>query len=382
MGKRVALVLPNLTLGGAERQAVELAVRLPAHGWRPIVLAAENHGPLARRLGEAGIAVYDLDARFWMRKYDPRFWMNLARVIARMRRILLEQRIDIVQSFLFWQSAFAVPAARLSGVKGVITGRRNLGVYKDGRRHYQSIENILNVYTDAVVCNSRAVARDVVKRERVRRKRLRVIYNGIDPGRFAGADAEDVYTRYPKLKSAPLVLGTVGNMKRQKRHDLFLRVLAEVRREIPGAAGLLAGRDLGEEAGLRRLARELGIADAVVFAGGVDDPAPYYAAMDAFLLTSDWEGLPNVVLEAMATGVPVVARPAGGTSEIIRHGRNGFLLDSQDPASYVALLKRLYEDRGLYGNTARRARETVERRFSMEAMVRKYVDLYEELASQ
>ncbi len=375
--KRVALVLPNLTLGGAERQAVALALALPRLGWEPVVMAAEMHGPLIETIREAGLPLHDLGAELWRKKWTPGFWLNLHRTIRRIASITDEHQAPIVQSFLFWQNQLAVPAfSRSKSARAVITGRRNLGGFKDVRRHYQLLENCANRLTTAVVCNANVVREDVLNREVITEQKVRVIHNGIDLNGFN------------QNASAPLdfppggpVIGTVGNLKSQKRHDLFLRVVAALRERRPGVRGVIVGRDLGELSHLNSICEELGLIDAVTIVTSGEEAAPWYRAMDLMLLTSDFEGLPNVVLEAMAAGRAVVATDAGGTRELVVDGVTGYVVPTGDVNALEARAIDLLDNEGRRAAMAAAGLARVREHFTVGAMARRYVELYEELLS-
>lgn len=373
----VALVLPNLDLGGAERQAVELALHLSEQGWRPVVLVAEMGGPQEARLREAEIPIYDLKAEFWRGKLCPRFWINLVQVIRRIRSICREEQAMVLQSFLFWQNVVAAPAGWLAGAR-VVTGRRNLGVYKDRRPHYQLIENFGNLFTDAVVCNSRAVAEDVLSRERFVRRKISIIRNAVDIQRFAEAIPEVI----PQLEEATFVIGTIGNLKRQKRHDIFLEAVARARDIIPGLKAFIAGRDLGEEEGLQQLRSDLGLEKDVLFLGAVDDVAPLYKAMDAFILTSDWEGLPNVIMEAMAAKCAIISTNAAGVSELVKNGKHGLIVERGDAAEIAAAIVNLFRDAVLRERLAAEAQRRARRLYTPAKLALKYARVYNRLARE
>lgn len=394
--RKVALLLPNLTLGGAERQAVELALRLPGFGWQPVVMAAEPQGPQRERFAAAGIAVHDIGTEFWRPKWSPGFWRNLRASIDRIAGICRSEQVSVLQSFLFWQNCIAVPAGRKAGVP-VITGRRNTGEFKDRRPHYQWIENRANRDTAAVVCNSEAVRADAVRRERIDPARLRVIPNGVDVEHFVRATAKPLAQLHPELAGGSFIVGTIGNLKRQKRHDRFLRIMAGAHKLNPAIRGVIVGRDLGELASLEKLRDELGLRDVVAFAGGTDDPAGYLRAFDLFLLTSDHEGMPNVVLEAMAARCPVMAMAIPALVEVMPEG-TGFYFDPVPrmllesvkdggdalplPQEVAASMKiaGLIAKPDLLRATADEAFEHVKSGFSMEAMAGEYAALYEKLA--
>ena len=357
---------------------MELALRLPAAGWQPVVMAAEPQGPQRARLLDAGIAVHDIGTEFWRPKYSPGFWLNLRHSIDCIADICRREQVAVLQSFLFWQNCIAVPAGEKAGVP-VITGRRNTGEFKDRRPHYQWIENRANRRTAAVVCNSEAVRADVLRRERIDAARVRVIPNGADVEHFASAVPKALAALHPELGGGSFVVGTIGNLKRQKRHDRFLRLVAGAHKLNPEIRGVIVGRDLGELAELEKLRAALGLEGIVAFAGGTDDPAGYLRAFDLFLLTSDHEGMPNVVLEAMAAGCPVMATAIAPVQEVAPKG-TGILFPVDEEEAAAAMLAKLPLQRDWLAACAVAASGHVRDRYSMNAMVESYSALYAELS--
>lgn len=377
---RVGIVLSNLNTGGAERQAVELAVRLPAYGWEPVMLVMEPEGPLLEQLRDTKVTVVNLGRDFRGGFWHPRSLASAARVFRRIRRSCRRYQLPIVHSFLFWESAFTVPAVRTSlRAYAMVTGRRNTGEYKDQRPHYQWIENAMNFLTDAVVANSQGVLRDCRRREAFLPRRQEVIPNGVDVEHFAGAAPRDLRTEFPALRGASHLLGTVGNLKRQKRHDLMIAAFVALLERYPGARLVIAGRDLGEEAALRALIAERGVAGKALLLGPVDDPAPLLRALDVFLLSSDHEGMPNVVLEAMAAGTPVVATDLPGVREIARHRRHALLVPRGDAAALAQAVGKVLASPERAEQLRRHALARVRKDFTYEAMVGRYAALYSSL---
>jgi len=342
--RTVAIVLPTLNIGGAELQALELARHLPAFGWRPVFVQLDRGGPLREVLRQSGITCHSVNAHPEISKASPRFYIDMARSILCMRSIFKRERVDAVLSLLFWGNPYSVPAAKFAGARAVVTCRLQMGSYRDARPHYIHIEKFLNRFVDAVMVNSRAVARDAITREGLVRRKVVVIYNGIDVARFRDAKVEEGLLEHPHLRGADPLVAFVGNLKRIKRHDVFLRGFALASQEHAKLRAVLVGHDHGELAALKKLAGELGIANRVLFAGPRDNPATVLAAAEIAALTSDGEGLPNAIIEAMASRCAIVATRVGGIPELVRHGREGLLVDAGDWRAVGAELSELCGD--------------------------------------
>lgn len=372
------LLLPSLRVGGAERQALEIARRLPRFGWRVRLLVCESAGPLRAEIERDGLDWVDLDRRFALSKRSPAFWANAVRTLWRIRRESRRDQPRILQSFLFWENQLAVAAY---GGPLLVQGRRDIGAYKDERPIYQRFEDWSNRLATRIVCNSGGVLEDVRRRERVDPARVLVIPNGVDVDRFAPPSvASPLRAPGGPLADARFVLGTVGNIKLAKRHDIFLETVARLAPQVPGLRTVIVGDDrAGRRQEMEALAARLGLGAVVHFAGRADDVRPWLAAMDCFLLTSDSEGMPNVVLEAMASGVPVVTRPVEGIAELVAEG-TGFVSRGGDPAELAALVQRV----ATAPETERRAmgaaaRQRMVDQFSLDVMTRRYAALYDEL---
>ena len=380
--RRVGLFLPNFTTGGAEKQALMLALGLPRHGWDPIILAAEPQGPLRPLVEGAGIPIHDVGAEFWHRKSSPKFWLNLFSSIARVRQICRREKIDVLHSLLFWQNQVALPAGLfLSGMRGgVACGRLAMGEFKDKRPHYQRIENLTNRFCRAMICNSLDVYTDMRRRECHVENKGAVIPNGVDVEAFQATDPAPLREQFPALRDARWIIGNVGNLRYHKRQDRFLEVIAALRRRHDGVKGIVVGRDLGDLENLQGHAKSLGISEHVVFTGGLAEPAPVVRAMDVFLLTSDFEGMPNVILEAMAASVAVVATPAGGVRQVLPEERFGFVCEPS-VETLTDAVSRLLSDDVLRRETAARALQRVHDCFSPDALARRHAEVYSRMLS-
>jgi glycosyltransferase involved in cell wall biosynthesis len=343
---RVGLVIGQLSYGGAESQAYELARGLSARHDVVVYCLSSSSEPYGTRLADAGIAV---------RKFSSGGGLDVSRVV-RLATALRRDRIQVAHAFLFIASAYAYLATRFAPGVRFVASARNCKVEPSAlrrgvmRRAFRS--------ADAVICNSREVAAFAARHYHATGERVHVVYNGVDAERFAG----------PRRPHEGLRVGTIGRIEAQKNLRMFLRAAREVAAVYPTATFEIAGAGSLRD-GMQAEARELGLAGRVRFVGPVADVSGFLASLDQFWLTSDWEGTPNVVLEAMAAGVPVIATAVGGTPEIIEPDRTGILVAAGDEASLVAAARRLVEDRRAAHEMGERARKAVRERFSITAMV-------------
>jgi glycosyltransferase involved in cell wall biosynthesis len=185
-----------------------------------------------------------------------------------------------------------------------------------------------------------------------------------------------------RLPEEPFTLVAVGRLVKQKRLDRFISILHRLRNDFRlNVRGLIIGSGRQNEdlrAELESQARNLGLLpDVAEFRGGVSDTRSVYHQAAVCVLTSDFEGTPNVLLEAMASGLPVVATQVGGVSEIVQHGQTGFLVEPHDLDGLVAALVELVKNRDLRMEMGRRARSYVEERHSLQRLPPYLGRLYE-----
>jgi glycosyltransferase involved in cell wall biosynthesis len=207
--------------------------------------------------------------------------------------------------------------------------------------------------------------------------RFEVLYNCVDCRRFApGAQRADL-RRTLGFADDELVILTVASLTPVKGHAALLEAAARVLAGTRLRLCFLWLGEGGERARLEARVRELGIGARVSLPGSCDGVPQYLAAADLFVLPSALEGMSNAILEAMASGLPVVAHAVGGNPELVDHGRSGLLVPAGDPAALAAAIERLLHhdaERRAMGSAARRRAEQI---FSLEAMLKRYADYYQ-----
>jgi glycosyltransferase involved in cell wall biosynthesis len=233
---------------------------------------------------------------------------------------------------------------------------------------------------DAFVAVSPETAEVARKRNEVAESKLRVITNGIDLDRFVPDPAARDATRAALgIDRSAWVVGTVGRLAVEKNQSLLLRAIAP----LFGRGGhilLIGDGPLAES--LAALASELRIERHVHLLGARSDVAALLNALDVFALSSSTEGLPLVIPEAMATGLPVVSTAVGGIATVVEEGRTGFLVPTGDEALLRTKLAALHRDRELGRACGARGRSAVIARYAADRMRREYRDLYERILSE
>ncbi len=234
--------------------------------------------------------------------------------LTRLRRVIRELGIDLVHAH--HDLGEVVAAGSTPRGIPIVAERQGLGSAWLRRRSLRPILGLAHRRADLLICNSRYLATQA--KHDPAAPVIEVVYPGVDTERFAPVP--------PPSWDAPTV-AVVANLHPVKRHDRFLRAFARVRERVSGASAILVGAG-PEEPGVRRLAAELGLGGSVEFAGLLEDPRAAIGRAHVVCLTSDSEGFPNALLEAMAMGRPVVATSVGGIPELVRDGVDGVLTDA------------------------------------------------------
>jgi len=256
-------------------------------------------------------------------------------------------------------------------------GGRGVGWREEAKaRYYRALDNTTSRFNRAVVAVSEAVKKDLIE-QGMEESRVVVIRNGIE----IISEDKAAGTRLRESLGIGLsdpVAGMVGRLSPQKDYPTFLRAARRVAEAFPRARFLVAGEGplRGE---LAAYARELGLEGKAVFLGHRPDIGAVVSALDVFVLSSLWEGLPLAVLEAMALGKPVVATCVPGTAEAVVEGETGFLLPLGADRALAEKTISLLRDPALRRKLGEAGRARVEREFDRERMVDEHEALYRRL---
>ena len=363
---RVAYVIGELTKGGAEYQLYELVRGLDRAQFAPAVFSLATGGYWADRLREVGVDVIE---------FPHRRSMELGR-LRELRRRLAAFGPHILHTIMWPGNTYGRLAALGLGIPLVVAAERNVVRRPAWQR---GVERLLDVTTDRHLVNSQAIVDELASRGGLARAKIQVIHNGIDLRRVPQFEADRTRARAALgFDPARRLVAQIGRLEPQKDYPTYLGAAARVAASVPDVDFLVVGEGRLRPS-LEAEAARLGIAARVRFTGVRHDVPALLGAVDVLALTSLYEGLPNVVIEAMATGAVAVATDVGGARELIVSGETGVVV----PVGRADLIAR--EITTLLGDAAgtRRmacaARTRIEERFTTEAMVRNTAAAYEEL---
>ena len=367
------VVISDLEFGGAQRQVVELANSMNENHCRIYVVSLADYVPLADSLKNR-------DARFKFILRRSRFDFS---VVFRLARFLREVRADIVHSYLFDATIAARLAGRLARRPVVIDTERNTDYT------LKKIEAVAFRLTrwcnDMTIANSRAGA---AFNSRVLKQPLsiyRVVHNGVDTERFQPRDRSQLRAELG-IKPDELIVGMFASFKPQKNHPLLLKAARKALDQGAQFRLLLVGDELYKgmsnsvefKQTIQKTVDDLQLRPHCIFAGTRKDVERYYNVCDITALPSLFEGTPNVALESMASGVPVVATNVSDNSYIVPDGRAGFVVELNDEDAMANRLVRLLKDKALRESVSRSAREWVLEEFSCARLAEKTLAIYRE----
>lgn len=367
MTKRILQIIPTLDRAGAEKQLCLLARGLPREDFEVHVCALTRGGPLASELVDGGVPLTVIGKRW---KLDPRALWRLQRHVARLKP-------DLIHTWMFAANTYGFAAARAAGVKNVVIGQRCVDPWKS--RLQLAIDRGLAKRSRGVVVNSEGV-RDFYVQHGTPSELVHVIPNGVAMPNPPQTTRRQLLAELGLPENSRLI-GLVGRLWPQKRvKDAIWS--ADLLKVIRDDVHLLIIGDGPQRDRLHRYRDQVCIRGKVHFLGERGDVPRLLPHFDVLWSTSAYEGQSNVILEAMASGVPVVATDIPGTRELVVAGTTGYLVPVGDRAGLAKYTERLLNDSALAGRFSHSARERVQSEFSVAKMIERHAKLYRELLSE
>jgi len=361
----IAHILHRLDYGGLENGLVNLLNRFPDDLGRHAVICVTDYSDFSRRIERSEVEIFALHKKPGK---DPAAYWRLLHLLRKLQPDLVHTRNPGVLD--------CAAVALMAGVKLRVHGYHGWDVddLHGSNPRRRRLRRLLHPLVTRFVTVSNDIRRWLTDDEGIGSERVERIYNGVDTARFQPAET--------RIASPRLRIGTVGRLQTVKNQVLLIDALVCLREQGADLAGNLEVSLIGdgpERAGLEQRILADGLEQIVTITGWRDDIPATMQALDLFVLPSLNEGISNTVLEAMASGLPVVATAVGGNAELVQDGETGRLVTPQDPRALAAALSDYLDDREklLRHGTAARARAV--RLFSLDAMTAAYASFYRQL---
>lgn len=361
--KHIALFQPSLRGGGAERVMVNLASGFVERGLKVDMVLVKAEGPYLEEVHK-DVHIVDLRAK--------RVLYSLPRLV----RYLRQERPDAMLSTLNHANIIALWARWIAGAQLRMVVREANTASISAAKALIMREKILLIlmrifypFADEVIANSYGVARDLIKCLRLPEENVNVIYNpSVTPDIFTKAKEPLVHPWFAPGQP-PVVIG-IGRLTRQKDFPTLIKAFSLVRGQVTGRLMILGKGE--ERPELESLVRELGLEEDVEFVGFVENPYKYLMRSSVFVLSSRWEGLPNVLIQALALGIRVISTNCpSGPAEILEDGKWGDLVPVGD---HTALAETILANLAGKSNNlnASKAREYAVSRFGLDRVISEY----------
>lgn len=353
----ILFVIANAEFSGAERQLLLLASHLDKTKFEAEVCCLEGEGTFTEEVIKAGLPLHIIKRR---RSFD------IGRLI-RLTKLIKQKKYQIVHSFT-WSANQYTRLARLFVRFKLVSGERGRDLIPINIENI--IDSLLYCLSDCIVFNSSIQS----QKYRHRNSSIRVIQNGIDLNKFQNNKLNNIKSSLGLSKES-IVIGTVGNFTAHKNFEMFVKVCEKVIFSDYNIHFVAIGDGRNKDH-YAELIKQRKIESKLTLVGRIKNIEKVIHDLDVFLLTSTWEGMPNVILEAMASGVTVIATNVDGCKEIIRDGVNGYLVDVDDVENMVSRIMLLLNNMALRQKIIHNGLQTIQSKFLLEKMVNAYESVY------
>jgi len=366
---KVAHIIADSDIGGAEMMLLKVLRNFKDEEYEHFVVSLKGIGAAGRMIRKEGFRVYALGATR----------INLAAPFIKLLYVLKKEKPRIVHNYLFPAEIVGRIASKIMRVPIVISSLRSVEI---GGRWRERLLTATDFCVDRVTAVSRKVAEAHISKGTTRKSKISVIYNGVER-REAGQKGRMKVRQAFGAGDDTFLLMTAGRLAEVKGHTFLFRALESLKNKGFDVKLLVVG---GGKGGYRNnLEEEIaqrGLKEEVFLTGETQDMAGMFDASDAFVLPSLWEGMPNVLIEAMESGLPVVATRVGGVPEAVTDNASGLLVEPRDSGALSEAIERVIKDTQLRSRLARNAKNVIREKFDISGTVTGTKRLYEDLSTR
>jgi glycosyltransferase involved in cell wall biosynthesis len=355
---KICHIVATLGFGGAERLVLDLA-RLSDHQKFDVeILCVIACGPLEDEFKKINVPVKII---------GKKTKLGLG-AIWKIRQYLIETQPDIVHSHLFAGDCWGKIGARLAGIKHIVSTEHNVNVSESFLKSV--IKKWTNSFSERIIVISQAVKKYVMTKYETSADKIEVIYNGIEIDRF--------HFKEPNFDKQKIIFGTVGRLTKQKGHRYLIEAFAKLIDKFNEAELWIVGQgELRLE--LQKQITDFGLENRIKLLGVCQNIPEILNKFDVFVMPSIWEGLGIALIEAMASGLPVIGSRVDGIAEIIEDEVNGILVETENSIELTDKMFKLIENPELASKFALAGRQTVIDKFDLSRIVKAYEQVYLEI---
>jgi len=371
MKTKALIVISNMEFGGAQRQIVELVNNIDQTQFEIHVCSLSEYVPLAEQF-KSSVPFYIINKQS---KFD-------FSVVFKLAKLIRKHKFHVIHSYLFDAEIATRLAAKLSCTKIKVIGSErntNYTLKPIQKNAYKLTKNLV----DCIIANSRSGAEFNAAQTGQPANKYHVIYNGVDTKRFKPLDKKKIRAELG-IEADCKLIGMFASFKQQKNHPFLIDALKEIKAQGNEFKLLLVGDTLhggmhGSDLYATTMKQQIessGFAEDVIYLGNRNDVELVYPACDFTVLPSLFEGTPNVVLESMACGVPVIATKVSDNDKIIEHNHSGYLITVNDTESLIEYICHLLNQSNDLKEISLNARATIIERFSSKILSKNMCAIY------
>lgn len=365
-------VIHRFGVGGLENGMVNLINHMPEERYRHAIVCLQGYTDFRKRLKRENVEIHDMTKRDG---HDPGVYLRLFRLFRHLRPAIVHTRN---------LSAMEIQVvAALAGIPGRVHGEHGRDTYDlhGKNRKYNLLRKLVRPFVGHYITVSKDLKNWLMATIGVESDRISQIYNGVDNIRFRPAlNSRKALGPPDFFRDDSIVIGSVGRMAAVKDYPNLVRAFLKLLQLEPGLRDRLRLLIVGggkDRAACQQLLEDGGASQLAWLPGERSDIPELMAAMDIFALPSLGEGISNTILEAMATGLPVIATRVGGNPELVQEGITGLLVPPADPDALAQALRNYVRDADRRLAHGRAARAVIDRQFSIHAMVQAYLSVYD-----
>jgi sugar transferase (PEP-CTERM/EpsH1 system associated) len=361
---KIMHILHTLGTAGLQKGVVNITNQLNSNGFEISICCLEESGEFEKRLNP-GTKIFVMNK---LPGIDYILPLKLANLFRR-------EKIMIVHTHDLGTYLYGAVGAKLALLPKVIHGEHGAVLQPSGSRPKDLVAyRYLSYITKVIHTTSDDLKRQLVRMTQIDDRKVIAILNGVEIDKFKKESNTNI-RKTLAIETDDFVIGTVSRLAPVKNFELLIRVIPEINRTGLYPKVLFVG-DGPSRPNLESLTRQYGLEKQIIFLGDRSDVPDLLNAMDVFVLTSFSEGLSNSIMEAMASGLPIVATDVGGNSELVINNETGFLFPSQDAGALAQRILQLADDVDNRNKIGLAGRKRMEDFFTMDKMIQNYENLY------